>query len=187
MDLTLSWDLFVLVFFGIIIAYSYIIGKHESVKIIVFTYIAIVAGQGAGNIIAELSKQSQPFLASFGLTVDITIFGSTKLLIFVATIVFLSVRGGFDVTYNNEAGLLVNIILTGMYGFVTAGLLLTTLLTFVSGSPLLDANLAQSPALRDIVVQSELMQLMVLHQDVWFSLPALLLIGVGIVSNKEPA
>jgi len=183
MDLTLSWDLFVIVFFGIVMSYSFIIGKHEAVKIIVFTYIAIVAGMAAGNLLEQLSDSSASLLSSFGLSIDISILDSTKLVIFIATIILLAIRGGFDVEYGNDDNNLVNTVLTGVFGFATAGLLLTTLITFIAGAPLLDAQLAQAAILSPIIQQSNLMQIMILYQNLWFVLPALLLIGVGIVSN----
>ncbi len=183
MDLTLSWDLFVIVFFGIVMSYSFIIGKHEAVKIIVFTYIAIVAGMAAGNLLEQLSDNSASLLSSFGLSIDISILDSTKLVIFIATIILLAIRGGFDVEYGNDDNNLVNTVLTGVFGFATAGLLLTTLITFIAGAPLLDTQLAQAAILSPVIKQSNLMQIMILYQNLWFVLPALLLIGVGVVSN----
>jgi len=184
MDLTLSWDLFVIVFFGLVISYSFIIGKHESVKIIVFTYIAIVTGQAMGNMIQELSRNSEPLLNSFGLSIDITVLDSTKMVIFIGTIILLAIRGGFVVKYNNEASQITNTILTGAFGFATAGLLLSTLLNFVAGTPLLESGLTSSNALTPIIEQSKLVFTMVQYQDAWFCLPALLLIAVGVMSNK---
>jgi hypothetical protein len=185
MNVTLSWDLVVIVFFGVIMSYSFIIGKHESVKIIVFTYIAIVAGLATGNVLTRLSANSQPLLSSFGLVLNITVLDSTKLLIFIGTIILLAIRGGFDVAYGNDDSGITNTILTGLFGFVTAGLLLTTLLTFVAGGQLLSPALSTAPNLAPILAQSQLMQAMVLYQDLWFVLPAALLVTVGIVSGSK--
>ena len=183
MDLTLSWDLFVIVFFALVCAYSFIIGKHQSIKIIIATYIAIVAGQGVGNILEGLSTGTQPLLSSFGLSVNITVLGGTKLGIFVAIIIFLAVKGGLEIQYSNEASRPANLALTGLFGFATAGLLLSTLLTFIANAPLMDASMQQA-ALSPIIQESQLMQIMIIHQDMWFSLPAILLIGVGLISNE---
>ena len=183
MDLTVSWDLFVIVFFGIVMSYSFIIGKHEAVKIIVFTYIAIVAGMAAGNLLEQLSSGSAPLLSSFGLSIDISILDSTKLIIFIATIILLAIRGGFDVEYGNDDNSITNTVLTGVFGFATAGLLLTTIITFIAGASLLDTQLTQAAILSPVIQQSNLMQIMILYQNAWFVLPALLLIGVGIASN----
>ena len=187
MDLTLSWDLFIIVFFALVITYSFIIGKHESVKIVIASYIAIVAGQGAGNVLERLSVGSKPILSSMGLSLDITLLGGTKLLIFIAVIVFLACRGGFEIRYRSDVRTSTSMLLTGLFGFATAGLLLSTLLTFVAGVPLLDQSIGDSPALAHIVEQSRLMYIMVEYQDMWFSAPALILMGVGLINTEEMA
>lgn len=184
MAITLSWDLFVIVFFAVIITYSFIIGKHESIKIIISTYIAIVAAQGLGNLLERLSGQSQPFFQLVGLTLDLSLVSTTKLLLFILTIVFLAVRGGFEIEFNKEAGMMTDLVLTGVFGFVTAGLMLSTLMTFVADVPLLDANIAKQEGIAKIVTESELMAAMVINQDFWFALPALLLIGVGFLNTE---
>lgn len=184
MDVTLSWDLFIIVFFGIVIAYSFIIGKHESVKIIIATYIATVAVQGVGNILDRLTGESQPFLVVLGLSVDSTLLSTVKLVIFVATIIFIAARAGIEIEYSKEPSNSITTIVTGLFGFATAGLLLSTLFSFIAGGPLLDAHIAESANISTIIEQSNLMQMMILNQDLWFSLPALLLVGVGLLSSE---
>jgi len=185
MSLTLSWDLFVIVFFAIVITYSFIIGKHESVKIIISTYIAIVAAQGMGNLLERLSTESQPLFNIVGLTLDIQLLATTKLILFIGTIVFLAVRGGFEIEYQKDGSRIVDLVMTAIFGFVTAGLMLSTLMTFVADAPLLDKNIAESPFVISIVGQSHLMELMVLYQDLWFSLPAVILIAIGFMNNEN--
>ncbi|PIR48720.1 hypothetical protein COU80_03405 [Candidatus Peregrinibacteria bacterium CG10_big_fil_rev_8_21_14_0_10_55_24] len=184
MSLTLSWDLFVIVFFAMVTAYGFIIGKDESVKMIIATYIATVAVQGIGNILARLTGESQPVLIVLGLSIDTNTLAIIKLTVFVAVIIFLVVRSGIAIEYTKQGNSLVNTFLTGVFGLATAGLLLSTLLTFLAGSALLDANLAQAAAVTPLFEQSKLMQLMILNQDLWFALPALLLVGVGFLSNE---
>ena len=50
MEINLSWDLFVIVFFAVIIAYSFIIGRNQTLKVIIASYIAILASDGIGNL-----------------------------------------------------------------------------------------------------------------------------------------
>ncbi|MDD5750931.1 MAG: hypothetical protein PHS73_00225, partial [Candidatus Peribacteraceae bacterium] len=121
MDITLSWDLFVIVFFALVVTYSFIIGKHESVKIIIASYIAIVSVQGIGNLLARFSGEQEPMFQMLGITVDITLLATTKLVIFVAAIIFLAVRGGFEVEFRREPGGTLDMVLTGVFGFATAG------------------------------------------------------------------
>jgi hypothetical protein len=58
-----------------------------------------------------------------------------------------------------------------------------TLLTFLSGAPLLDPALSTTEMLVPLMQSSHLVQVMVLNQDLWFSLPALLLVGFGLVKE----
>lgn len=182
MDLALTWDLMVIVFFAVICAYSFIVGKHESVKIIIATYISIVAIQGLGNLLAMGSEYAQSYLEMLGFAMDAGILSVIKLLSFVAVIIFLAIRGGFDMEYAKNLGSLVDSLLIAAFGFSTSGLLLVSLLTFVAGSPLLDPNLGDALALQPLLQSSELVRIMVEYQNVWFALPAILLIILGFVT-----
>lgn len=182
MPLVLTWDLFVVVFFAVVIGYSFIIGKHESVKIIISTYIALVAGQGLGSFLSTNASYPQALLQTFGFTINITILGTSKLIIFIATIIFLASRGGFEIQYGKERGSLINLAITGLFGFATAALLLSTLLTFIADTTLLDPAIAANPTLYPVVEQSPLMKVLLLYQGIWYALPALLIILVGSTS-----
>lgn len=185
MELLLTWDFFVLVFFGVVIAYSFIIGRHDSVKIIVSTYIAVVAGQGLGTFLANTSPYSQELLSSYGIFLDITLLGGAKLLIFIATIIFIAVRGGLEINYNKETSSLMNLLLTALFGFATAGLFLSTLLTFIADGALLDPNVINTSPLTSLVEQSIFMRALIVYQGLWYALPALLLIIVGFMSHER--
>jgi uncharacterized membrane protein YcfT len=184
MEIALTWDLFVIVFFAVIISYSFIVGKHESIKIIIATYIAILAVQGVGNIIERLSGETEPVLDVLGVSVDITLFSTTKLLLFVVAIIILAVRGGFEVEFSKETNGIVSAIITGLFGFGTAGLLLSTLITYLAGMPLLSSKLAEAPAISPLLTQSKLIEVMIVNQDLWFSFPALLLLCVGFLGSE---
>ncbi len=185
MNLNLTWDLFIVVFFAIVVTYTFIIGKKESVKIIVSSYIGIVAVQGFTNVLARIASYTGPLLGGFGLPVTPTVISMGKLALFIAIIIFLALRSGFEATYPKEPNAVVNALITALFGFATAGLLLSTLLTYVAGVPLLDMSLANAAALSPVIQQSQFMQIMILHQDLWFSLPAVVLIAVGFLHHKE--
>lgn len=185
MDITLTWDLIVIVFFAIVVAYSFIVGKDESVKIIIASYIAIVAVQAIGNILELLTGQSQTVMQMLGFVLDRNIISTIKLILFVAMIIFLAIRGGFEMEYAKEIEGVWEIVLTGAFGFATSGLLLTALLTYIAAKPILDSTLKSAPLLVPLLSQSTLVQIMVDYQNIWFCLPAVLLLGVGFVSNRD--
>ena len=186
MNLTLSWDLFIVVFFALVITYSFIIGKKEAVKIILSSYVAIVAVQGLGNFTERVLgfSETQSLLGSVGLPLDTTVTSIVKLVLFITIIVFLAVRAGFHVQYGKESSMTINVALTALCGFATAGLLLATLLTFIAGAPLLDMHVTATPGLEAVLKESQLMSLMIGNLDLWFALPAGVLIGAGFLSNQ---
>ena len=174
-----------IVFFAIICAYSFIVGKHESVKIIIATYIAIVAIQGLGNLVAQIAAYTESYTDMLNMGGNTNVLSILKLAGFVAVIIFLSIRGGFDMEYSKDLGSLVDSLLVGAFGFSTAGLLVVSLLTFVAGSPLLDPHLASAAALKPLLESSQLVQAMVEYQNLWFALPAILLVVLGFVAHDE--
>ena len=185
MNITLTWDLIVIVFFAVIVAYSFIVGKDESVKIIIASYIAIVAVQAIGNLLELLSGQTGMVMQMLGFVLDRNIISTIKLVLFVAMIIFLAIRGGFEMEYAKEIEGIWEIVLTAAFGFSTAGLLLTALLTYIAAKPILDSTLRTAPLLAPLLNQSTLVQVMVDYQNLWFCLPAILLLGVGFVSNSK--
>lgn len=185
MEIDLTWDLIVIVFFAVIVAYSFIVGKDESVKIIIASYIAIVAVQALGNLLEMFTGQSQSMLDLLGFGLDMEVVGIIKLLLFVLMIIFLSIRGGFEMEYAKDLGGIWEPVLTGAFGFATAGLLLSSLLTYVAAMPILDDALAAAPLLASLLSDSDLVRMMVDYQNIWFSLPALLLLVVGFLANRQ--
>jgi hypothetical protein len=184
MNLTLSWDLFAIVFFALVVTYTFIIGRKESVKIMIACYIAIVAVQGIGNALLRFMSESGSVLSVVGLTtLDTMTLTIIKLVLFVAIVVFLTVRSGIDVVYAHESNPIITMVVTALFGVATGGLLLSTLLTYITGTPLLDATLASNVQLSSIIQQSQIMQLMIQNQDLWFAFPALMLGAVGFLHN----
>jgi hypothetical protein len=87
--------------------------------------------------------------------------------------------------YTKEVNNMISTALTGAFGFSTAGLLLSTLLTFIAARPLLDMSLASAPPLANLIETSRFVRIMVEHQDIWFALPACLLLLMGFL-GAEP-
>lgn len=185
MSLTLSWDLFIIVLFATVMAYAFIIGKTQSVRIIIGTYIAIVATQGIGNIVARLAGESEAAFALIGFDVDVTVFGIIKIVLLAIFVIVLNMKSGIDVTYSSSINTAMTLVYTLLFGFATAGLLVSTLLAYALGGGLLDQSLPTSEAIVPVLEANPLMEILVVNQDFWFTLPALLLVGVGLIRNKD--
>ena len=185
MELSLTWDLLVIVFFAVIVAYSFIVGKDESVKIIIASYIAIVAVQAIGNILMMMNGQSQSLAQMLGLGLNMNIISTIKLILFVGMIIFIAIKGGFEMEYAKDLDGVWNPIVTAAFGFATSGLLLIALLTYVSAKPILDETLKSAPLLQPLLTNSTLVNIMVDYQNIWFCLPAILLLIVGFLSSRN--
>ena len=182
-NLTLSWDLFIVVFFAIVMSYSFIIGKHQSVRVIIASYIGIIATQGIGNVMSRLVGNSEQMFSAIGMPTDPSVIALGKIFIFAICVFIFVTRSGIDVSYEKDAGRILSIVYTGFFGFATAGLIVSTVLTYASGSRILDATLIAQGAIADITKGSTLMQLMILNQDIWYTLPAFLIVATGFIHN----
>jgi hypothetical protein len=185
MNLTLSWDLFVIVFAALIVAYTFIIGRGESIKIIIASYIGIIAVQGIASALERLNAQLGSIVSYLGIPAGqswILVVG--KLVLFIAIVILLTIRSGIEVRYDKEPNAVIGIVLTLLFGIATAGLLITTILTYVTGVPLLEMNLSTVQALGPVIQQSQIMQLLIQNQDVCFTLPAVVLAVMGLTHNS---
>lgn len=183
LPLTLTWDLVIIVFVAIVIAYSFIVGRTEAMKIIVASYVASVAVQGVGGVLGWLFAGSAHMLSILGLSQDLPMLTGTKLLLLVGGIIIFTVKSGIAVEQEGPGGV-GGTVLTGVCGLSTATLLLTVLLTYIAGAPLMDMNLVHSPALVPLLLQSRLVGAIIDYQFVWYTLPAVLLAVAGFLSDE---
>lgn len=184
MDLRLTWDLFIIVFFGIVVAYSFIIGRNNIFKVILGTYVGALGADALGNLSANtllLSDSFMKLLKIFNIdgVEEATLL--VKIIAFVSIIVLLSVKGAYnvDVTNGGTVGLRIMVNLT--LGFLNACLVVSIALIFVSGSSFILGNPSViNPTFNDIYLQSGLAQILIDNYSVWFVLPALSFLGISL-------
>ena len=105
MEINLSWDLFVIVFFTVIIAYTFIIGRNQAVKIIISTYIAILTADGIGNLIERYFLGNQPVVNTFDFSTSEGKLILMKIVIFILAIVIITTRGKFHINMSKSNSL----------------------------------------------------------------------------------
>ncbi len=168
LQLSLSWDLFIVVFFAIVMSYCFIIGKQKSMKIIIAAYISIITVQGIGYTLSRVLLNSGMTLETIGIPIDITMIALAKIFLFALCIIIFVLRSGIEVSYNKETGSILTMAYTGLFGFSAAGLIVSAILTYAAGNG---------------IQGSTLTQLMILNQDLWYTLPAFLIIALGFLHN----
>lgn len=186
--LKLSWDLFVVVVFTVIIAYSFIIGKENTLKVIIGSYIAILTADGLGNLLkihVLSSKQVMLFLKMFGLSNEDKTMILFKVIIFILAIMVISLKGGFEIHASKHHSV-INMILNLIFGFLSAGLIISTLLIYVSGASFVAGTVnITNNALAAAYSESEMVKLMIDNYNFWFALPAVCFLVASLFNKKE--
>lgn len=180
-NIRLSWDLFVIVFFAIVIAYSFIIGRNQTMKIIIASYMAIFTADGLGNLFEQYLLPTSPALQGMQGVQALVLL---KIFVFVAVIVMVAIRGGFHVDILPENTALTRILANLTFGFLNAGLMVSTLLVYLTGGSFVMGTV-QSGLHTNLYSESEFIKTIVDHYDVWFSLPAISLVLVSFFQPQE--
>lgn len=187
--LKLSWDLFVVVIFAVIIAYSFIIGKSNTLKVIIGSYIAILTADGLGNLFKQYllsSKQVVLFLKFFGLGSEEKTMILVKVFVFILAIVIISMKGGFEVNGGANRGGVIGLIMNLIFGFLSAGLVVSTLLIYVSGASFVGGNVSiLNNTLASAYAESQMVKLMIDNYNFWFALPAVSFLIASLFNKKE--
>ncbi len=188
MEINLSWDLFVIVFFAVIIAYSFIIGRNQTLKVIIASYIAILTADGIGNLIKHYFIGENAVATTVNLANDQSSMVIIKIFIFILTIVLVSTRGRFTMNMAKPNSSLMNVILSLTYGILSAGLITSTILIYTSGSSLVqETNLIMSEAILAMYRESMMVQTMINNYNIWFSLPAITFVISSFLGDEVDA
>lgn len=169
-----SWDLFIIVFFAIVVAYSFIIGRNYTLKIIIASYIATLAADGLGNILEVYLIGRNADAAIINFNIDGQTLALTKITVFVVTIVLIAIKGSFHIDLPPERQKFLNFFMTASYGVLSAGLLISTILVYASGVSFVAASSGGAAgALAGVYENSFLVRMMIDGYSWWFSLPAI--------------
>ena len=188
MNLTLSWDLFILVFFAVVAAYSFIIGRNATLKVITATYIAILCADGIGNLFAKYLAGSEAFLKflklfSIGNSDQATAF--FKVLVLIVIVVLIAVKGLFSYDASDDRPVSLRLAIILLLGILSAGLMMSAMLIFVSGQSLVTTVFTTNGMLTEIYNQSRFVRLMIDYSNLWFFLPGLAVLMLSILNKKS--
>lgn len=158
-------------------------------KVILGTYVAAITADAAGIMLANAMDGSKLFASLMELTSvanesDRVIF--LKIIIFVALIILISVKGALTVDTAEESSWVFRTILNVVYAIFSAGLIINIILVFVSGLSfvsLSDPKVAEE-ILIGISADSEIIQSIVKGAYLWFSIPALAFIAHSFYSGE---
>ena len=180
MNVNLSWDLFILVFFAVVVAYSFIIGRNQTSKVIAATYIGILCADGLGNFFGKYFANSTNFVhfmkyfAIGGSGDQLTAF--FKVLILIVFVVVTAIRGSFNFDLEGNQPMGIRMVILMLLGILSAGLMISAMLIFVDGNSLIMPVANHGTVLSTIYQQSRMVRIMIDYANLWFVLP-----GVGLM------
>lgn len=180
-NIRLSWDLFVLVFFSVVIAYSFIVGRNQTIKIIIASYMAILTADGLGNLFEKYILPTAPTLQGANGVQALVLL---KVFVYVLVIVLLAIRGGFRVDILPENSAVTRILANLSFGFLNAGLMVSTLLVYLTGGSFVMGTV-QAGLHTNLYSESEFIKTIIDHYDIWFSIPAVALVMVSFFQPSE--
>ncbi len=186
MEINLSWNLFVIVFFTVIIAYSFIIGRNQTLKIIIASYIAILTSDGIGNLIERFLIGDRPLVNILDLSATESSLIIIKIFIFILTIVIIATRGRFSINMGKTNSPMMSVILNLTYGVLSAGLITSTILIYSSGASLVqETSIIMNEAVLQMYRSSYMVQMMINNYNLWFSLPAITFVISSFIGEDE--
>lgn len=161
---TPSWDLAIIVFFLIGIAFGYILQREKIVATMISVYVALVVTEVfSGNVLSFFQGDKMVF-GQMWVKSNSSPF-TVRVLVFMAVIMLLSAKGG--ISGNKTKGLLSPIEVI-IFSFLTTGLILSSIFYFMP------------PETRDTFAASSHMASFVIKYYLWWVLvPVLALIGLG--------
>lgn len=189
MDLKLSWDLFIIVFFAIVTAYSFIIGRQETLKIIIASYIATISADGLGNLFSKFIGNTTffnklvNFLGLGGGAEQLT--SIIKILLFITVIVLLTIFGDYEVEEPPEQNSFVKLVTLTALSLLSGGLILSTIIVFANGGSLISGTAAISESFKIVYDESRFVRGLLDWHDIWFALPGLLFVFISVIQKNK--
>ena len=187
MQIILTWDLFIIVFFTLILSYSFIIWYNKTMKIILSSYIAILVADWIWNSLFNLIFRDFPELNVFFFKEEDPIFIVFKISLFIISLVLLSVRWWFEVEWVEAESSLHEALYTLIFWALSALLIISVVLVFASWASFLQGwwlDIASS-AIKSMYDSSFLVQMIVLNYNLIFIIPAIIFVILSLTSEKE--
>jgi len=183
MEVALTWDLLIIIFFIVIMSYSYIVGQNGTIKIILSSYIAMLAANGIGNLMMKYISLSEPLIKIVDTSTESNsiIF---KILMFIVITLILVLKGGFVVDMGRDYPLPIRLFSITIFGFLSAGLMMSTILVFMAGGT--NGFLSVSiPEVIDIPAQTLFVKSLIEYYNFWFAAPAVAFVLMSLFGTSQ--
>ena len=170
MSSTPSWDLFIILFFVVGMAYGFILQREKIVVTMVSIYVALVVTAVLSNPTLLFFQGDKTILNQIWVRANTTPF-TVQTGIFVAIIILLSAKSG--ITGAKGKGVLSPIELFG-YSFLSTALILSSIFSFLP--PETKTNIMNTSKFANMIVH---------YHGWWVVLPVVLLVVTGLRGRRN--
>lgn len=165
---TLSWDLFITLFFIIAVVYGFILQKDKLTVLLISTYVALAVASAWGEGLYRILTSNTKLLGSWASNASLF---TVEVGIFILLILLITLRGGLTTESETREGAF-SPFLMAFLGFLTAGLILSSIFSFMPETA------------REGLIVSSRLALFVWKYHLWFIvLPPLVLVVVGSIKK----
>jgi len=165
-NLSPSWDTFIFLFFGVCVGYSLLLGKAKITGIMLSAYVALAVANETGDILYSYFTRT----SAYGAATSIFTF---KTVLFALIILFFTLKNE-NIKVGEVSHGLIGTIMAAIYGFFSAGLMLTSIATFMSAKQL-----------EVIFGQSSLAAHMMQFRFLWLIMPIIFIIFFSFAKKSK--
>ena len=170
-----TWDLIVTFVFIILIIYGLALGRERVLVLLASSYIGLVVATIWGNSMFDVLSGSSATSSGITITTNASLF-AVKSIIFVVLTLLLVVKGDFFKKASTAHDGIFSLVISSLYAIGSAGLILTSLASFLPDTQR-----------TDILTDSTLAASLINFQVWWIVLPVILIIASGFKnSNNQP-
>jgi len=124
--MTLTWDLFIILFFVIMAVYGFLLGKSRVFNILIHSFVGYVVAYELGSFAFDYLSRA----ASLSHSVTVTLFGA-KVFVFALVVFVLTLNSELAGARDNGAS---SKFWTVLYGLLAAGLILSSIFAFMGNA-----------------------------------------------------
>ena len=125
-DMTLSWDLFIALFFVIMAVYGFLLGRSRVFNILINSYVGYVIAFELGDFAFDYLTRA----AQISHSVNVTLFGA-KVFVFALVVFVLTLNSELLGIRDDSSA---NKVWTVLYGILAAGLILSSVFGFMGNA-----------------------------------------------------